>query len=501
MYKDNKVLIGKNGEIEQYILPSKANRHGLITGASGSGKTITLKVMAESFSSMGVPVFLADVKGDIGGTCMPGENSEKVAQRLEGLGITDFEFKGFPTVFWDVYGADGHPIRTTVESVGPTILSRMLGLSDVQEGVIAIAFKIARDKNLELIDLDDLRLLLQYIGDNSKEYTLSYGNITPQSVGAIQRNILMLEEQGGNNFFGEPAIDINDFVKTDLQTGYGNVNILHAVELFKQPNLYACFMLWILNALNQNMPEVGDVEKPRLVFFFDEAHLLFDDMPSYMLTQVIQIVKLIRSKGIGLYFVSQSPSDIPNEILAQLGNVVQHTLRAYTPAEQRAVKVIADSFRPNPNMDTEQTILGLGTGEAVVSFINEKGEPGISEKVTILPPQSLMGAIDPSIRLSVMNRSEYRGKYDNKVNRESAYEKIQAVMQEREEVRQQEEAQKAEEKAAKEKEKEEKAKAKSSKKEKSAVEKVVEKTANSALSTIGRKLGTSIINGIFGKKK
>ena len=249
------------------------------------------------------------------------------------------------------------------------------------------------------------------------------------------------------------------------------------------------------------MPEVGDVEKPRLVFFFDEAHLLFDDMPSYMLTQVIQIVKLIRSKGIGLYFVSQSPSDIPNEILAQLGNVVQHTLRAYTPAEQRAVKVIADSFRPNPNMDTEQTILGLGTGEAVVSFINEKGEPGIAEKVTILPPQSLMGAIDPSIRLSVMNRSEYRGKYDNKVNRESAYEKIQAVMQEREEVRQQEEAQKAEEKAAKEKEKEEKAKAKSSKKEKSAVEKVVEKTANSALSTIGRKLGTSIINGIFGKKK
>lgn len=501
MYKDNKVLIGKNGEIEQYILPSKANRHGLITGASGSGKTITLKVMAESFSSMGVPVFLADVKGDIGGTCMPGENSEKVAQRLEGLGITDFEFKGFPTVFWDVYGADGHPIRTTVESVGPTILSRMLGLSDVQEGVIAIAFKIARDKNLELIDLDDLRLLLQYIGDNSKEYTLSYGNITPQSVGAIQRNILMLEEQGGNNFFGEPAIDINDFVTTDLQTGYGSVNILHAVELFKQPNLYACFMLWILNALNQNMPEVGDVEKPRLVFFFDEAHLLFDDMPSYMLTQVVQIVKLIRSKGIGLYFVSQSPSDIPNEILAQLGNVVQHTLRAYTPAEQRAVKVIADSFRPNPNMDTEQTILGLGTGEAVVSFVNEKGEPGIAEKVTILPPQSLMGAIDPSIRLSVMNRSQYRGKYDNKINRESAYEKIQAVMQEKEEVRQQEEAQKAEEKAAKEKEKEEQAKAKSSKKEKSAVEKVVEKTANSALSTIGRKLGTSIVNGIFGKRK
>ena len=500
MYKEDKVLIGKNGEIEQYILPSKANRHGLITGASGSGKTITLKVMAESFSSMGVPIFLADVKGDIGGTCMPGENSEKVVQRLEGLGITDFEFKGFPTVFWDVYAADGHPIRTTVESVGPTILSRMLGLSDVQEGVLAIAFKIARDKNLELIDLDDLRLLLQFIGDNSKEYTLSYGNITPQSVGSIQRSILMLEEQGGNNFFGEPAIDINDFVKTDLQTGYGNVNILHAVELFKQPNLYACFMLWILNALNQNMPEVGDVEKPRLVFFFDEAHLLFDDMPNYMLTQVIQIVKLIRSKGIGLYFVSQSPSDIPNEILAQLGNVVQHTLRAYTPAEQRAVKVIADSFRPNPNMDTEQTILGLGTGEAVVSFINEKGEPGIAEKVTILPPQSLMGAIDPSIRLSVMNRSEYRGKYDNKINRESAYEKIQAVMQEKEEIRQQEEAQKAEEKAAKDKEKEEKSKAKNSKKEKTAMEKVVEKTANSALSTIGRKLGTSIVNGIFGKK-
>ena len=493
MYKDNKVLIGKNSENALYILPEKANRHGLITGASGSGKTITLKVMAESFSSMGVPVFLADVKGDIGGTCMPGETDEKIAQRLDGLGITDFEFKGFPTVFWDVYSADGHPIRTTVESVGSTILSRMLGLTDVQEGVLAIAFKIARDKNLELIDLDDLRLLLQYIGDNSKEYTLSYGNITPQSVGAIQRSILMLEEQGGNNFFGEPAIDINDFLKTDIQTGNGNVNILHAVELFKQPNLYACFMLWILNSLNKNMPEVGDVEKPRLVFFFDEAHLLFDDMPNYMLTQVIQIVKLIRSKGIGLYFVSQSPSDIPNEILAQLGNVVQHTLRAYTPTEQRAVKVIADSFRPNPNMDTEQTILGLGTGEAVVSFVNEKGEPGIAEKITVLPPQSLMGTIDPSIRLSVMNRSEFRGKYDNKINRESAYEKIQAVMQEKEEMKQQEEAKKAEEKEAK-------AKEKTTKKQKSAVEKAVEKTANSALSTIGRKIGTSIVNGIFGKK-
>lgn len=503
MYKDNKILIAKTAAGQELcILPDKANRHGLITGASGSGKTITLKVMAESFSSMGVPVFLADVKGDLAGCCMPGEASEKLTQRLENIGITDFEYRGFPTVFWDVNAASGHPIRTTVSSVGSTILSRMLGLSEAQEGVLAIAFKISRDKNLELIDLDDLRLLLQYIGENKDEFTLGYGNIAPQTVGSIQRSILMLEEQGGNNFFGEPAIDINDFLHTDLQTGFGNINILHAVELFKQPDLYACFMLWLLTTLNQNMPEVGDLEKPKMVFFFDEAHLLFNNMPNYMLTQVIQVVKLIRSKGIGLFFISQSPSDIPNEVLAQLGNIVQHTLRAYSPAEQRAVKVIADSFRPNPELNTEETILGLGTGEAVISFVNEKGEPSVVEKATVLPPQSMMGAIDDSIRLMVLNRSEFKGKYDNKINRESAYEKIQAQMEEKQAAKQAEADVKAAEKAQKEEEKAkaalEKQKAKEEKEKKnSPAYKMGKKITNKVVDKAINKGINSLFKGLF----
>ncbi|MBR4260433.1 MAG: DUF853 family protein [Clostridia bacterium] len=427
MFVDNKFLIGKSNDKELAILPSMANRHGLITGASGSGKTITLKVIAESFSKAGVPVFLADVKGDLAGMCLPGANNEKIQERLNKLGIADsFTFEAFPTVFWDVYGESGHPIRTTVSSVGSTILSRMLGLTDAQAGVLAIAFKIAKDTDLELIDLKDLRLLLQNIGDNRSNFTLSYGNVSVQSIGAIQRSILMLQEQGGDCFFGEPAIDINDFLKFDTENGYGHINILHATELFKQPILYSCFMLWLLTHLSQNMPEVGDLDKPKIVFFFDEAHLLFDDMPKYMLTQVTQVVKLIRSKGIGLYFISQTPNDIPNEIQAQLGNRVQHTLRAYTPAEQKIVKAVAASFRTNPEFDTEEAIMSLGTGEALVTFLNEKGEPGIVEKVTILPPQSQMGTIEDSVRANVINSSRFKGKYDELIDRETAFEKIQA---------------------------------------------------------------------------
>ena len=434
MFVDNKILIGKSNEKELFILPDKANRHGLITGASGSGKTITLKVMAESFSSAGVPVFLADVKGDLAGMCLPGQNNEKIQERLTKLGIAEtFTFESFPTIFWDVYGESGHPIRTTVSSVGSVILSRMLGLTDAQAGVLAIAFKIAKDTDLEIIDLKDLRLLLQHIGDNRSNFTLSYGNISVQSIGGIQRSILMLQEQGGDYFFGEPAIDVKDFLKFSPETGFGNINILHCAELFKQPNLYSCFMLWILTYINQNMPEVGDLEKPKMVFFFDEAHLLFDDMPKYMLTQVIQVVKLIRSKGIGLYFISQTPNDIPNDIQAQLGNRVQHTLRAYTPAEQKIVKAVSASFRQNPEFDTEETILALGTGEALVTFLNEKGEPGIAEKVTILPPQSQMGTIEDNIRMEVINNSRFKGKYDELIDRESAFEKIQAESQRLEE--------------------------------------------------------------------
>ena len=428
------------------------------------GKTISLKVMAESFSSMGVPVFLADVKGDLAGTCIPGEASEKLTERLNSIGITDFSYKGFPVVFWDVFGKNGHPIRTTIQSVGPTILSRMLGLNETQEGVLAIVFRIARDNNWELVDIKDLRLVLQYVAENSKTYSISYGNIAAQSVGTIQRALLMLEEQGGTYFFGEPSIDINDFIKFN-DSGLGNINILHCVELFKQPNLYACFLLWLLTSLNNNLPEVGDLDKPKMVFFFDEAHLLFNELPNYMLTQVVQVVKLIRSKGIGLYFISQSPSDIPDEILAQLGNKVQHTLRAYTPAEQKTIKAVADSFRANPAFDTATAITSLGTGEALISFLNEKGEPNIVEKATVLPPQSMMGALDDSMRLMVISRSAFNGKYDTAVDRESAYEKLKAELEAKQLEKEKEEEEKEAEKQRIAEEKEEAARKKEEEKQ------------------------------------
>ena len=522
MYTNNQILIGKNNEKELFILPNMANRHGLITGASGSGKTITLKVLAESFSSMGVPVFLSDIKGDLAGTCMPGENNEKIQERLNGIGITNFDFKGFPTVFWDVFAKSGHPIRATLSSIGPTILSRMLGLNETQEGVLAIIFKIARENNLDLVDIKDLRLLLQYVAENSKEYTVSYGNIASQSVGAIQRSLLMLEEQGGNYFFGEPAIEINDLLKTN-SNGLGNVNILHSVELYKNPTLYATFMLWLLNMINNELPEVGDLDKPKMVFFFDEAHLLFDDLPKYILTSVTQIVKLIRSKGVGLYFISQSPNDIPDEILAQLGNKVQHTLRAYTPAEQKVIKAVSSSFRANPLFDTEQAISTLGTGEALISFLNEKGEPNIVEKATILPPQSQMGSIDDSIRLMVVSKSEFMGKYDTLVDRESAFEILSKEIEEKNATLEEEKRAKEEKKLQEEKEKEE-AKAekeaekirKEQEREQKALEREAEKqrknswqyklgkqaerTANSTINSMARKAANQIIKSLFGKK-
>jgi len=503
MYIDNKVLIGKNSKEELFIVPSMANRHGLITGASGSGKTITLKVMAESFSSMGVPVFLGDIKGDLAGTCMPGENNEKIQERLNSIGIDDFNFKGFPVVFWDVFAKSGHPIRTTLQSVGSTILSRMLGLNDIQEGVLAIVFKIAREEGYEIIDIKDLRLVLQYVSENSKEYTIKYGNVASQSIATIQRSLIMLEEQGGNYFFGEPAIDINDFIKTN-ENGLGNINILHSVELYKKPDLYACFLLWLLTTLNNTFPEVGDMDKPKMVFFFDEAHLLFNGIPNYMLTEVIQIVKLIRSKGIGLYFISQSPNDIPSEVLAQLGNKVQHNLRAYTPAEQKGIKAISDSFRANPEFNTQEAILSLGTGEALISFLNEKGEPNIVQRATILPPQSLMGAIDDSLRLMVISRSEIHGKYDTVIDRESAFEILSAEMENKkaqeDAIIQQKEEEKALKEEAKIKKQEEKEKEKAKKNTvQYKIGKAAERTASSALNTIGRKVANELFKSIFKK--
>ena len=502
MYKNNKILIGKSEDKELSILLNKANRHGLITGASGSGKTITLKVMAESFSDAGVPVFLADVKGDLGGTALIGEENENIISRVQKLGIEDFEYKSYPVRFWDIFGDYGHPIRTAIDSVGPEILSMMLGLSETQEGVLSIIFKIAEDNNWKLDDIKDLRLLLQYVGDNRNDFITKYGNITTQSIGVIQRCLLTLENQGADKFFGQPELDINDFISTDFN-GKGLINILHAVELFQSPDLYASFLLWLLTNLFNKMPEVGDLDKPRIVFFFDEAHLLFNGMPSYRLKQITQVVKLIRSRGIGLYFISQTPTDIPNEIIAQLGNRVQHTLRAYTPAEQRTVKVAADAFRTNPKFNTQEAILALGTGEALVSFQNENGEPEIVEKATILPPQSKMGVIDDITRNKIINTSSIVGKYDEVVERDSAYEELNSMIKEKIE---QEEAEKQkileekeQEKQAKIAEKEKKEKEREDAKKKREAERArkndpVEKLKNKATNKVVNKVLDKAIN-------
>ena len=424
MYINQEILVGKSDDKNLSILPNMANRHGLITGASGSGKTITLKVMAESFSDAGVPVFLADVKGDLAGTAFAGESSDSLQKRIDNLKLEAFNYKAFPVRFWDIYGVGGHPIRATIADVGPEILSIMLGLSEAQEGNLAIAFAVAKDEGLKLIDLEDLRAVLQHVSDGRKTYTTKYGNITPQSIGVIQRSLLTLENQGANNFFGEPALNISDFFTTEAD-GRGTINIMHAVKLFESPDLYASFMLWLLTKLFTNSPEVGDLDKPRMVFFFDEAHLLFSGMPTYRLKRIAQIVKLIRSRGIGLYFISQAPTDIPDSIITQLGNRVQHTLRAYTPAEQKTVKAAAAAFRVNKAFDTEQAILELGTGEALISFLDHKGAPSVVEKAIILPPQSRMGAIDDISRQKIINISPLAGKYDETIDAESAKEQLE----------------------------------------------------------------------------
>ena len=497
MLKDDKVLVGKSGKKELSILLDKANRHGIITGATGSGKTITLKVMAESFSDAGVPVFLADVKGDLAGTALPGATNESLEKRLEKLDIDDFKYKGFPVHFWDVYGKKGHPVRATVSSIGPQIMSRMLGLTDAQAGIMSIIFKIAKEQGQgwELTDLKDLRLFLQFVGEHRQELTMSYGNITAQSVGAIQRNVLMLEEQGGDQFFGEPSLDINDFIKT-AEDGRGYINILDAQELFNKPNLYACFMLWLLTYLYNECPEVGDLDKPKMVFFFDEAHLLFDNMPSYIVENVIQMVKLIRSKGIGLYFISQAPNDVPDEIMAQLQNRVQHTLRAYTPAEQKNIKAAAQGFRINPAFNTEEAIKELGTGEALISFVNEKGEPELVERATILPPQSQMGIIDSSTRLMVMTQSLFKGKYDEAVDNPSSYETIKEIMEAEQEAKEEEARKIQEAKEEKERLKEEERKKKEEEKKKKEEEKAKKNTIQYKL---GKKVANKAANKVIDK--
>ena len=502
MYKNDKVLVGKSNDKELSILLNKANRHGLITGASGSGKTITSKVMAESFSDAGIPVFMADVKGDLAGTALSGEPNENVDSRVTKLGLEDFEYKNFPVRFWDIFGDYGHPIRTSLDSVGPEILSMMLGLSETQEGVLTVVYKIARDNDWELDDIKDLRLLLQYVGDNREKFTTSYGNVTTQSVGVIQRCLLALENQGGDKFFGQPELDINDFLTVDAN-GKGMINILHAVKLFESPDLFASFLLWLLTTLYNKMPEVGDLDKPKMVFFFDEAHLLFNGMPEYRLKRIVQVVKLIRSRGIGLYFVSQSPADIPNDIIAQLGNRVQHTLRAYTPTELKAVRVAADSFRTNPEFNTYDAILNLGTGEALISFQNENGEPEVVQKATILPPQSKMGIIDDISRNKIINSSSLLGKYDEVQERESAYEEIDELNRlVKEKIEQEAKAkEEAKQKQLEEKEAEKQAKLeeKNKKEEERLAEKKKKEEEKKKKSSVQYKLGKKVVNAATNK--
>ncbi len=495
MFVDNKILMGK-GDNSVYLLPSMANRHGLITGATGTGKTITLKVMAESFSDMGVPVFLADIKGDLSGTCKPGESNESLQKRLTKLGITEFNYHAYPVKFWDVFGESGHPVRTTISEMGPMLLSRLMNLTEIQQGVLNIVFRIADDSDRLLLDLKDLRAMLQYVGEHNKEFTTEYGNVSQQSIGAIQRAMLTLEDAGGDSFFGEPALDINDWMSTD-ESGKGYINILHCAKLFLSPLLYSTFLLWMLSELFENLPEVGDSDKPKMVFFFDEAHLLFNEAPKALIQKVEQVVKLIRSKGVGVYFITQNPADIPDPVLAQLGNKVQHALRAYTPAEQKAIRAAAMSYRANPAFDTEATITELGTGEALVSFLDEEGRPTVVERAKILPPMSMMGAIDDTRREKVIMSSDIYNKYEKTIDRESAYEMIMDE-NEREEKAAEKEAEKAEKEAKKKaKEKEKKSSSKSSRKSKSALN----KATSSAMNTIGRELGKSAVRGLLGLLK
>ena len=414
MLQDNKIWVGTSAGGPVYLLPSMANRHGLIAGATGTGKTVSLKVLAESFSDLGVPVFLSDIKSDLSGMVRPGEPSESLEKRLAGCGVPEgaFSFHAYPSVFWDVYGEEGHPIRATVENMGALLLSRMLGLNETQSGVMNILFRVARAIQYPLINLADLKYMLVYVGEHAKEFTLKYGNVSSASVGAIQRAVAVLEDQGGDTFFGEPAIEIEDWIQTDPVSGKGRINILSADRLFNNPTMYSTFLLWMLTELYDYLPERGDAEKPRIVFFFDEAHLLFNNCSKALMEKIEQVVRLIRSKGVGVYFITQSPADIPMTILGQLGNRIQHALRAYTPLDQKAVKVAAQTFRTNPAFDTEEAITTLKTGEALVSFLDEHGAPGVVERATILPPQSLMGAIDAEFRSRVIDSSPVARKYD-----------------------------------------------------------------------------------------
>jgi len=417
------LLIAK-GESEVFLYPKMANRHGLIAGATGTGKTVSLRVLAEQLSNIGVPVFMADIKGDLSGLCKPGSENPKIAERVQKLGLSDFKYQACPVVFWDVFGEQGHPVRATVSEMGPLLLSRLLNLNETQSGVLTLVFKIADDNGLLLLDLKDLRAMLQYVGDHAEQFRTGYGNISAASIGAIQRGLIALEEQGSDRFFGEPALQLDDLLQT--QGGKGVINILAAEKLMRSPKLYSTFLLWMLSELFEQLPEVGDPEKPKLVFFFEEAHLLFDEAPKALQEKIEQVVRLIRSKGVGIYFVSQNPLDIPDEVLGQLGNRVQHALRAFTPRDQKAVKAAAETFRPNPKLSVATVILELGVGEALVSTLDEKGIPSVVERALIYPPRTQLPPISPEERKQIIQQSPVYGHYEKALDRESAYEILRA---------------------------------------------------------------------------
>ena len=467
------LLVGK-GENELFILSKMANRHGLVAGATGTGKTVTLQVLAENFSKIGVPVILSDVKGDLSGISKPGKEYPKITKRINTIGISDFNFNESPVTFWDVFGEQGHPIRTTISEMGPLLLSRLLDLNDTQSGVLSLIFRIADEDGLLLLDIKDLRSILQYAGEYASEFTTEYGRISRASVGAIQRKLLALEDQGGDIFFGEPALNMDDFLQTD-ENGNGIINILAANKLMGSPRIYATFLLWLLSELFEQLPEVGDPEKPKLVFFFDEAHLLFDNAPKALLEKIEQVARLIRSKGVGVYFVSQNPLDIPDEVLEQLGNRIQHALRAYTPRDQKAVRAAAQTFRANPKLDTEKAITELGVGEALISFLDEKGRPNIVEQALIRPPFSQIGPIDSEERKRIIQGSLVYGFYEKSIDRESAYEMLK-------------------------KKSEQALKAAPAPKKKPGRPRqgIVETMAKSAARSVGRQIATQLMRGILG---
>lgn len=464
------------GEQEISLFPKMANRHGLITGATGTGKTVSLRVLAEQFSSIGVPVFMADIKGDLSGIVATGGDNPKVVERVKQMGLDNFGFEGFPAVFWDIFGSQGHPVRATVSEMGPLLFSRLLNLNEVQSGVLTIIFKIADDNGLLLLDLKDLRSMTQFVGDNASEFKTAYGNISAASTGAIQRGLLALEEQGGDIFFGEPALDLQDLIQNDPK-GRGVINILVADKLIQNPKLYATFLLWMLSELFETLPEVGDPPKPVMAFFFDEAHLLFDDAPKALVDKIEQVVRLIRSKGVGVYFVTQNPLDVPDAILGQLGNRIQHALRAFTPKDQKAVNAAADTFRPNPRINVARAITELGIGEALVSVLDEKGSPTPVDRALVFPPKSRLALLTPEERTGIIRASVVYGHYEKTVDRESAHEKLKEKMA----------AEKAEETPVKGK-----------KEEKSQAGVIIGAMTKSAAHAIGSQIGRQIIRGVLG---